>query len=258
MIASLGMYDRTEAQPANDRLWALIRDGLLAVGIAAPDGLTRGAAAYWPAWQAPDLVLSQTCGFPYRARLHGAVTLIGTPDYGVEGCAPGHYRSVFVARTDDGRRDVMEFDGAQLAFNEDLSQSGWAAPQNFARARGLTLRPHLRSGGHLASARAVAEGRADIAALDAVTWAMIQRWEAFAATLKVVGQTEPTPGLPYISAKGADAARMFDVIAAAVAALSDADRQTLCLRGFVLIAPEAYLAVPTPPTPAQLGMAAEA
>ena len=27
----------------------------------------------------PDLVLAQTCGFPYRAKLHHHVTLTGTP-----------------------------------------------------------------------------------------------------------------------------------------------------------------------------------
>lgn len=254
MIASLGMYDRVEVQPSNDRLWALIRDGMRAAGLAAPDHLTRGPDAYWPAWEAPDLILSQTCGFPYRAKLHGKVALIGTPDFGVQGCAPGYYRSVFVALKSDPRRDVMQYGGASLAFNEDLSQSGWAAPQNFARALGLTLRPALRTGGHLLSARAVAEGRAEIAALDAITWQMIQRHDPFAAQLQVVGMTEPTPGLPYISALGADTGLMFDVIAAAIAALPQADKAALCLRGLVKIEAQAYLAVPTPPTPVDLGM----
>jgi ABC-type phosphate/phosphonate transport system substrate-binding protein len=179
MIASLGMYDRVECQPANDRLWALIRDGMRAAGLAAPDTLTRGAAACWEAWTAPDLTLSQTCGFPYRASLHGNVTLIGTPDFGVDGCAPGYYRSVFVVQKDNPSRTLADLDDAALAFNEDLSQSGWAAPQTHARAHGLTLRPALRTGGHLASARAVAEGRAEIAAIDAVTWSMIAEWESF-------------------------------------------------------------------------------
>lgn len=255
MIASLGMYDRAECQPANDRLWALIRDGLRA---EAPDALTRGAGAYWGAWTAPDLLLSQTCGFPYRARLHGKVALIGTPDYGVEGCPPGFYRSVFVARKDNARNNLAEFDGANLAFNEDLSQSGWAAPQNHAKSLGLTLKPHLRSGGHLASARAVAEGRAEIAALDAITWAMIARWEGFAADLKVVGQTDPTPGLPYITALGNDIEGLFRIISAAIATLSPEDRDTLRLRGLVRIEPAAYLAVPTPPTPESLGLAPDA
>lgn len=256
MIASLAMYDRAEVQPANDRLWALIRDGMRAAGLAAPDALTRGAGAYWEAWQSPDLFLSQTCGYPYRAKLHGTVTLVGTPDCGVEGCLPGHYRSVFVARKDDPRDTLAAFDGAALAFNENLSQSGWAGPMAHAMRLGLRLRPALRSGGHILSARAVAEGRADIAGIDAVTWAMILRHDAFAADLRVVGQTDPTPGLPFIAASGADADRIFPIIAAAIAALPEADRQTLCLHGFARIPAEAYLAIPTPPSPEALGFSA--
>ena len=255
MIASLAMYDRAEVQPANDRLWALIRDGLRAAGLKAPQALTRGAGAYWDAWEAPDLVLSQTCGFPYRARLHGKVTLIGTPDYGVEGCPPGHYCSVLVVRRHDPRQSLGDFDGAELAFNDDLSQSGWAAPQNHARALGLTLRPAVRSGGHVLSARAVAEGRADIAALDAVTWGMIRRWDGFAAELRVVERTAPTPGLPLIAAQGTEPTPVFAATARAIAALPRPDRDVLGLHGLVRIDPAAYLAIPTPPTPADLGMA---
>ena len=141
MIASLGMYDRPQAQAANNRLWALIRDGMRAAAMPAPDTLTCGADAYWPGWTSPDLILSQTCGFPYRSRLHGHVTLIGTPDYAVAGCPPGYYHSVYLARADDPRRALAEFDSAAFAFNEALSQSGWAAPQNHAAALGLILRP---------------------------------------------------------------------------------------------------------------------
>ncbi|MBC7738061.1 MAG: PhnD/SsuA/transferrin family substrate-binding protein [Candidatus Saccharibacteria bacterium] len=254
MIASLAMYDRTEVQPSNDRLWALIRNGIRAVGLKAPETLTRGPAAYWPAWQSPDLILSQTCGFPYRARLHSHVTLIGTPDYGLEGCPPGYYRSIFVARQTDPRQTLAEFDNAALAFSEDLSQSGWAAPQNHARSLGLTLRPMLRSGSHIMAARAVAEGQADIAAIDALTWSMIQEWEPYAGALKPIAATDPTPGLPYAAAPGADAARLFPIVAEAIANLPLQDRRILRLNGFVQIPAAAYLAVVTPPSPAELGL----
>jgi ABC-type phosphate/phosphonate transport system substrate-binding protein len=253
VIASLGMYDRAELQPANDRLWRLVRDGMRDIGLAAPDHLTRGEGAYWPAWESADLILSQTCGYPYRARLHGKVTLLATPDYGVEGCQPGYYRSVYVARRDDPRAEVTDFDGAALAFNEDLSQSGWAGPMAHALAQGITLKPRLRSGGHVLSARAVAEGRAEIAGIDAVTWTMIARYDGFAADLKVVGQTAPAPGLPWIAAQGADADRLWPILTAAVAALSADDRAALCLHGLTRIPPEAYLAIPTPPPPSAFG-----
>lgn len=254
MIASLGMYDHPEAQASNDRLWGLIRDGMRANGLQAPDTLTRGADAYWKAWEDPTLILSQTCGFPYRARLHGKVTLIGTPDYGVAGCEPGQYNSVFVARLDDPRQTLVEFNNATLAFNEDLSQSGWAAPQNHGQSLGLTLRPTLRSGGHLLSARAVAAGDAEIAALDAVTWSMIQEWEPFATTLKAVGQSTPTPGLPYISAPGTNASLMFRIISDAISVLTAEDRRILRLKGLIDIPAETYMAVPTPPPPTDMGM----
>ncbi|QYZ70600.1 phosphate/phosphite/phosphonate ABC transporter substrate-binding protein [Neotabrizicola shimadae] len=251
MIAALGMYDRAETAGANDRLWGLVRDGLRDRGIEAPDALTRGDLAYMPGWTSPDLLVSQTCGLPFRARLHDQVTLIGTPDYGVEGCPPGFYRSVLVARADDPRGDLIRFAGARLAYNDSLSQSGWAAP--LARAATLDLRfgETLETGGHRLSMLAVAEGSADIAALDAVTWRLLQRWEPAAARVKVVGLTDPTPGLPLISRAGADAPPLFAAISAAIAALSPADRDTLCLKGLVAIPAADYLALPLPPSPAQ-------
>lgn len=251
MIAALGMYDRAETAAANDRLWELIRDGLRARGLAAPEALTRGASAYMAGWTAPDLVLSQTCGLPFRAVLHDRVTLVGTPDYGVEGCAPGHYRSVLVARADDPRPTVAAFGGARLAYNDALSQSGWAAPLALAARLGLRFGPLVETGAHCASMLAVAEGRADIAALDAVTWSMLAQWEPAAGAVRVVGMTEPTPGLPLIAAPGADRAALFAAVEAAIAALAPQDRATLRLRGLVAIPAEDYLALPLPPTPAQ-------
>ena len=252
MIASLAMYDSGPAQAANDRLWALIRDGLRSRGIDAPEGLTRGAQAYWDAWQSPDLLLSQTCGYPFRARLHDRVAYVGTPDYGVEGCPPGHYRSVFVARADDPRQTLQDFDGARFAYNEPLSQSGWAAPQTQAAKLGLRLPPAVQTGAHRLSAEAVATSRADIAALDAVTFALMQEASPVVQELRVVGMTDPTPGLPCITALGRDPQLIFDTVSEAIAALAPGDRAALRLRGIVRIPEADYLAVPNPPAPEQI------
>jgi ABC-type phosphate/phosphonate transport system substrate-binding protein len=249
MIASLGMYDFGPLQGPNDRLWALIRDGLRDRGLDAPDALTRGASAYWDTWQSPDLLVSQTCGYPFRARLHDRVTYVGTPDYGVEGCAPGYYRSVFVARRTDRRKTLTDFDGARFAYNEALSQSGWAAPQVHAANLDLRLPPSVETGGHQLSAAAVAEGQADIAALDAVTFALMQNADPVAEQLRVVAKTAPTPGLPLITGKDKDPAPVFAAVEAAIAALRPDDRTTLHLKGLVRIPVASYLAVPNPPPP---------
>ena len=250
MIASLPMYDPPPLRVANDALWGLIRNALRAKGMAAPDALTR-SGELWDHWTDPALVLSQTCGFPYRARLVGQVSLIGSPDFGVPDCPPGYYCSVFLVRKNDPRRRLADFDGALLAYNDGLSQSGWAAPQTEARLRGLRFVTGPRTGGHALSARAVAEGRADIAALDAVTWANLQTFDPVSEALVEIDRTEATPVLPYISAKGHDAGMVFDAIAAAIAALPPGTRQSLRLRGIVDIPADRYLCVPIPPAPAQ-------
>jgi len=251
MIASLPMYDRPELRAETDRYWALIRSGLTARGIAAPDDLRRGDAVLMPQWESADLILSQTCGFPYRAHLHGRVDLVGTPDFGNEGCPPGYYRSILIARADDPRRAFAEFDGATLAYNDGLSQSGWAAPVNQAVAAGVRLRPGVETGSHRASALAVADGRAELAAIDALTWALLLEFEDMSG-LQVIGATDPTPALPYITAKGRDVAAIRAAVAEAVAGLAPNDRAKLRLRGIVAIPASAYLAVPIPPSPVQI------
>lgn len=243
------MYDRPETAAANDRLWHGIKRHLHARGLPAPDRLTRGADAYWPAWQSPDLILSQTCGLPFRARLHNKVTLVGTPDYGVEGCAPAYYRSVFVARTADAGRPVVEMVSGTFAFNDGLSQSGWAAAQPLFAAAGRHPRRLLETGGHHASAHAVLAGRADLAALDAVTWALLCRHEPAVSGLAVVARSAPTPGLPLITAQGRDGEVIFQAVEQAIRDLSAEDRHTLMLRGVIRIRAADYLALPIPAAP---------
>ena len=250
LIAALGMYDRPETMGANDRLWTLMRDASRDMGQDAPDELVRGDMAFMPSWLSPNLVFAQTCSLPYRAKLADKVALIATPDYGLEGCPAGHYRSVYVARKEDGFTHVDQVAGLDFAYNEALSHSGWAAPYADHLARGLPLRPTLRTGAHHASALAVVNGRADYAALDALTWELIQEHDTFADQLCVIGTTPPSPALPYITAQ--DPAPLRAALAQAITALPSADRATLHLRGITHIPASAYLSLPIPPAPAVL------
>lgn len=245
MIASLPMYAAPRAAAANTALWQRIRDNLRARGLEAPDQLTHGGDL-WSHWRAPDLVLSQTCGLPFRAQLADQVTLIGTPDYGVRGCAPGHYFSVVVARSDDTRDSLADFRFATFAFNDPLSQSGWAALAMDAPQ--VLSGPMVQTGSHRASVYAVREGRADFAAVDAVTLRHL-RAASEATGLKTVHQTPPTPGLPFITRAGQDAGPYFDAIAAAIDALPRLDAEVLGIIGLAAIPAADYLAIPVPPAP---------
>ncbi|MCY1127763.1 PhnD/SsuA/transferrin family substrate-binding protein [Frigidibacter sp. RF13] len=245
MIASLPMYDWPEVQPANDQLWASVRDRLRATGLAAPETLSRDRRAH--DWTAPDLLLSQTCGFPYRTALHGKVTLVGTPDYGLEGAPPGYYYSVLVVPADRGG-DWQDFIDGTLAINGYDSQSGWAAPQNHAAGVGRRFGRILVTGAHRDSATAVADGEADIAAIDAMTWRLVEAYRPdVARRLRICARTTPTPGLPLITALRDHAGLLRTAFAETIAALAPEDRKSLHLQGVVQIPASAYLAVPTPP-----------
>lgn len=248
MIAALPMYDRPENAAAHDALWEATRDGLRASGCAAPERLSRGEDL-WQVWTDPALVLGQTCGLPFRTRLHEQLTLIATLDYGLPDTPPGYYRSLFVTRAEE-TGEIADFASRRFAYNQPDSHSGWAAPQIAAQALGFRFAPTLETGAHRASARAVAEGRADIAAIDWITWRGIERWEPdLARALRVIGPTGAAPGLALIAAPGQDAQATFTALEAAVSGLSPGDREILGIADIVQIPAADYLAVPTPPGP---------
>jgi ABC-type phosphate/phosphonate transport system substrate-binding protein len=244
MTAMLGMYDLPHLQAANDRFWTAIRSGLN----TAPCALER-SREFWDIWRDPDMVFSQTCGMPYRTALHGQVHLVGTPDYGLAGCPAGYYNSVLVARADAPGDSMADFAGQRFAYNEPVSQSGWAAPSTHAAKTGTRFGAYIQTGAHVASAKAVADGDADIAGIDALTWALICECEPWAQNLREVERTTPTPGLPYITSLANNPARIRAAVEQAIAALSAADRAALHLQALVVIPEETYLAVPTPPPP---------
>ncbi|MEM8753866.1 MAG: PhnD/SsuA/transferrin family substrate-binding protein [Pseudomonadota bacterium] len=236
-VAALPMYDWPEVAEATDALWRALRNGLRGAGFDAPEALTRGGDP-WKIWRARDLLLAQTCGLPYAARLCGDVSLLGAPSYDLPGVPPGRYRSVVVARVGEG----ADFAGRRFAFNARESQSGWAA---FAASFGDPARVFgalVETGAHRASIRSVADGRADFAAVDAVSWRLAERHEPAAEALAVVAETPPTPGLPLITRRRDERAlaHMRLVIETEVEMLDPAVRAALFLKGFVKMRPEDY------------------
>lgn len=249
MLAGFPMYDRPETRGAHDRLWRLIR---AALGYG-PAALTR---AYdddlWELWEHPELLLGVSCGLPLRTRLKGKVTLVGSLVNDLPGCPRGHYFSRIVIRADAEPLPFAAYAGARLAYNQAHSQSGWAAAQNHAALHGFRFTDVVETGAHRESVRAVAEGRAEIACIDAVSWALICEHDGFAAGVQVIGATEPTPGEPVLTAPGRDAAALARAMAEAIDALSPEDRAVLHLAGFAPVEElplAAYEAVSTPPGP---------
>jgi ABC-type phosphate/phosphonate transport system substrate-binding protein len=243
------MYDWPEVQWAHDALWSAIAERLNARGIAAPAKLDR-ARPTEEVWRDPGLVLSQTCGWPFATRLRGTVQLVATPVYAVDGCEGPHYSSVIVARRTDRGEHLADFRGRRFGYNADDSLSGKVAFRAAMRKEGLdpAAETWVETGSHRESIRAVAEDRADIAAIDAVCWALARKFEPDAAApLRIVARTPLRPSLPLIAASGHRAEEIARIRGALGEALEDAEtdaaRGALSLRGTAVLNMSAYRAL---------------
>lgn len=103
---------------------------------------------------------------------------MATPCYAAPGCSGATYRSRIVVRDGDRARTLPELRGRRAAVNERRSNSG----MNMFRAalaplagRAAFFTSVIETGSHEASLRTVVESDADVAAIDAVSFAHIAR-----------------------------------------------------------------------------------
>ncbi len=239
-IASLAMYDLPEIRDANDALWRALRARLRAHDVdCAPAALTRGGDLD-AIWAAPNLLLAQTCGYPFMTRLRSRVRLVATPRYRAKGCDGPFHRAAIVVRRGSHAQSLADLRGARLAFNTPDSNTG----MNLLRAElaQVTHSPNffaetIATGSHADSAAAVAQGRADTASIDCVTWAFLQRLRPeMTDGLSVLAWTARSPGLPLVTSRMTDLAT-FEALRQALHEVAadpalEAVRRDLLLDGF--------------------------
>ena len=250
MFASLPMYDRPSNAAAHDELWGLIRDNLRDVGIDAPDHLTRNVG-FMEGYARNDLALGQICNLPYRAKFRAKVTRIGTADYGFEGCAAGEYASVFIVHKDSAGGSPQDFSMGSFAANGFNSHSGYGAPQIWAMTQGFQFPAPTITGSHDESLRRVATGRAAIAAIDAQTWRHQQDDMFEAQNVRVIGQSQSSPSMSFITAGNVNPVPYFNAIQTAINNLTADAQTTLGLKGIIAL-PDAAFDLPMPPMPQQI------
>jgi ABC-type phosphate/phosphonate transport system substrate-binding protein len=248
MIASLPMYDLPEIRAATDAWWEGLARAFRREGIAdVPKRLAREGGVEQH-WLAPDLLLSQTCGYPLTHALSGRVRLVATPCYRVEACAGPRYCSVVLVRADGAVGTLAQLRGARCAVNSRHSQSGYSALRALVAplsAAGRFFGAVEVTGGHRASIERVAAGRADVAAVDCVTHALLARHcpSALDGT-RVLCRTASAPGLPYVTSGAASDDLIARLRAGLARAFADPDlepaRAALLLAGFEALPLAAY------------------
>jgi ABC-type phosphate/phosphonate transport system substrate-binding protein len=242
------MYDRPEIQPVNDGLWAAIAVRLMQAGLDdVPDHLDR-ARPLAALWDDSGLLLAQCCGYPFVTKWRGRLQYVATPRYRAGGCEGSEYRSRIVVRADDPAQKLSDLRDRRAAINELDSNSGMnlfraaLAPIAAGHAFFSTV---IETGSHVESARRIAGGGADVAAIDTVSFAHLERHERDTASrLRTIGWTDPAPGLPLVtsvttSASELEALRRALGSVSADPALADV-REALLLDGFDILNPKRY------------------
>ena len=239
MPASLPMYDLPEMRDSTDAFWAAVAK---ACGVEL--GLTR--SDNWTApWSNPNLLFSQTCGYPFTHDFDGILTYVATPHYAADGCEGPNYSSIILAR---GVASLESFRDKIAAFNNRDSMSGMLALQlvfaPLARD-GVFFETVVETGGHFASLVAVQQGRADICATDCVTIAYARKYRPAALEgLVEVARSPSVPGLPFVTRAG-DVGKIRSALHQVMHDPStDKLRERLLLTGLSVLSPRSYDIIP--------------
>ena len=226
-IASLAMYPFVAIRPDQERLWNAVRARL---SFEAPD--LDWTIEHDEACRRDDLLIGQTCGWPLITDLASRVRVVGTFDCDVDGAADGTYYSLLVSGDPEPLIEILHRPGLKVAANSSDSLSGWVSLYSVAVSHGVRLDAVEWTGSHASSVEAVRVGRADLAAIDSVSWTHLDT-----TGLSVVGRGPRIPCLPLVTSLRSTETVVSELRRGFAAAVSDPSMATTCaslrIRGFL-------------------------
>lgn len=197
-------------------------------------------------WRQPTLLLSQTCGYPLVTQLPEVQT-VGCFHYAAPGCEGRRYRSLLVVREADSHRMLGDFLAVgRCAMPSTRSPATTYCVKWSRRSPGRgVFSAVMFSGSHRQSLRELQQENADIAAIDCVTYALLQRHQPQAlAGLVAIGWSPAAPWLPLITAGATPAATLNSLREALQQLVSDDRYRSLCdallICGYSDMSREAY------------------
>ena len=178
-------------------------------------------------WLSPDLLLSQTCGYPFVTSLRGKVKLVGRPSYELTHGSGGDHCSLLLCRADSAVIDLAGFQGRHGLINALDSNSG----MNLLRhtLAGISDRGFFSkltfTGSHRESLRRLREGEGDLASIDSVTYDYLARDHSDEIEgLRILTRSARSPCLPYITSIGQDAVSIRNAMNEALGQLPEVSR----------------------------------
>ncbi|WP_165840114.1 phosphate/phosphite/phosphonate ABC transporter substrate-binding protein [Motiliproteus coralliicola] len=190
LIASLPWYDLPASQNALDLFWHRLRAELERQSVSGlPQQLNRELTPQ-QLWQRPELLLSQCCGPDLFTEQAAGLEPIARPVFRDLACTPGSYFSHIVTT-----RSAPVIKHPRLVVNAPSSRSGCLALLEWLDEQGIDVEaePPLISGSHQQSLQYLREGRADLAAIDAHSWGLLDHHD-----LTVIGRSREAEAPPFV------------------------------------------------------------
>jgi ABC-type phosphate/phosphonate transport system substrate-binding protein len=201
--ASLPMYNLPEMRAVNARFWEALRGLLVDAGLRdLPESLTFDRLPV-PERIGPEILFSQTCGYPLETIFSGQAVRLGTPCYAVPGCDGPSHCGLFIVPAGSTARELRDLRGGVFLFNSRHSNSGMNLPRR-ALADIADGQPFfakvIETGSHPGNLDRMACGEADATAVDNVTFAFWRQYRSEAAQhVRVLAPTPPSPAIPFVT-----------------------------------------------------------
>ncbi len=197
------MYDLPQLRPATDAFWSAVAKRLKNGGLANVPATLNRTDDYISTWSDPGLLLGQACGYPLMKQFRHRVQVVATPIYKLSTCEGAEHRSLFIVNAKSGCQALSDLRGSVCAVNGFDSNTG----MNLLRAAVAPVaqgKPFFQSivvtGSHYKSLKAVADGRADLAAIDCVSFAHFQHFEPeLTSQVKEISQSALALAPPFIT-----------------------------------------------------------
>ena len=246
--ASLAMYNMPEFESAKADWWRGLAQAMRSEGLEDVPERLGDVTDLSAHWTSRDLLFSQTCGYPLTHELAGKVTVVATPGYRCPGCSGTNYTSLILVREDDPSATLADLKGRAAVVNSFDSQSGFSALRSVIAPLSQEGRFFARvgvSGGHHASLAWVHDEQADVCAVDAVTYALADRYRpALTKGLRVLATSPEAPCLPYVTSGGAGEECLLRIRGALFKAMEDPQlrltREALLMAGVEILPAGAY------------------
>jgi ABC-type phosphate/phosphonate transport system substrate-binding protein len=229
--ASLPMYNLPEMRSRNAAFWEAIAEELERDGSTdLPMELTFSRPPV-PERIEPEVLFSQTCGYPLQTIYRGQYRLLGVPSYDAPGCRAGTHCAFILVHKDSSYEKPGDLKGTTFALNSRHSNSGMNLPRLlFARLAGGKpfFRSVVETGTHPNSIARVTSGELDAASIDCLTYAFFKDHRPeVVASLRILAETPESPAIPFVTSAATSPDEAARLQAALFRLAADPDRRSV-------------------------------